>query len=210
MSNHESANDDENIVDDGEANTRISSLAAYHAARTKLDEAVQKITAVSGTALSCQKGCAQCCVGGLEVLPVEVAALEIFLEEEGLASIPIFQEERCPFLDAEEGCSIYEARPFVCRTQGLALRMDDCEEELVRFTVDDKKVAACALNFQERTPAADDILDLTTVQALLTLVNGQFCETFALSPLERLPLAGVAQMVRHELISQGILQEENP
>jgi hypothetical protein len=40
----------------------------------------------------------------------------------------------CAFLDAEGGCRIYGARPYVCRTQGLPLRWleeDEATDEIL-------------------------------------------------------------------------------
>ncbi|MCP4503678.1 MAG: YkgJ family cysteine cluster protein [Deltaproteobacteria bacterium] len=197
---------DNAVNDDGLQEARSSSLTSYFAARAKLDEAIAEKTKLAGDALVCGKGCSQCCVGGLEVLPVEVGAIEVLLEEEGLNSVPLFQNEKCPFLDGDDECSIYDARPFVCRTQGLALRMDDEEQDLVRFSVKETNVAACVLNFTEREPEEDDVLDMGSVQALLTAVNAQFCEEFGYPTTERIALAGVADAILQQLVDQGIVE----
>jgi|GEM_PF-431645 len=196
---------DENLGDDLLQKNAV--LSAYYAARHKIDEAVADKTKLAGDALTCGQGCAQCCAPELTVLPVEAAAIELHLEEEGLGSIPAFRGDACPFLDADDACTIYEARPVVCRTQGLALRVDDADEEgLVRFSTTGGKVAACKLNYTERDPGEDEVLDLASMQALLTAVNSKFCMDTGYPDEVRVPLAALAEQVLGALVEQGIVE----
>lgn len=87
-----------------DVDTAAAELAARHAAR-----------------LRCGPGCADCCVDGLTVFEVEAERIR----KAASAWLPTADPHppgRCAFLDAELRCRIYEARPYVCRTQGLPLR----------------------------------------------------------------------------------------
>jgi hypothetical protein len=155
--------------------SRDAFLVEYEAARAKVDDAVARVTARRTDDLACRSGCASCCVDGLTVLPVEAHAIISHLEHEGLAQLPAPPAGGCPFLDADLRCTIYEARPFVCRTHGLPLRAPVEAASDVRRSltiVDD--VSWCALNFTARAPEQGDVLDATTLQALLTTVDARF------------------------------------
>jgi uncharacterized protein len=100
-------------------------LAALHA---RVDQAAAKLAAMHRGRLACRRGCIGCCVDELTVFEVEAerirrAAPELL--EHGTPHPP----GRCAFLDAEGACRVYEARPYVCRTQGLPLRWIDDELE---------------------------------------------------------------------------------
>lgn len=65
----------------------------------------------------CKKGCAACCHYGVSISTLEVAYIEKHTRhrrlKKGLESQD-FHGEPCPFL-TNDMCSIYAARPFVCR-----------------------------------------------------------------------------------------------
>lgn len=78
--------------------------------------------------------------------------------------------DRCAALEADGRCAIYQARPLVCRSHGLPVRMVSPRGLPV--------VDACVLNFTERGPAeadADCILD----QANLSLTLGAIARAHA-------------------------------
>ena len=81
-----------------------------------------------GNEMNCQKGCAQCCVGGLEVLPVEAEYIKKGIGLLKNAPVPGPSPAHCHFLDGNGSCQIYEFRPLVCRTHGLPLKVS--EEEI--------------------------------------------------------------------------------
>lgn len=91
-------------------------------------------------ALSCRAGCADCCVGGLQIGPAEALAIEQWLTSAGpelrarvaaLAERP--DDTWCVLLDDEAACSIYPARPLVCRSFGLPMRVPDREADRRRL-----------------------------------------------------------------------------
>lgn len=87
----------------------------------EIDDRVARLTERHRSRLQCRKGCAECCVDGLTVFEVEAERIR---RDAGklLASGTPHPAGACAFLDADGACRIYEARPYVCRTQGLPLR----------------------------------------------------------------------------------------
>lgn len=152
-------------------------LLEYLAAREKIDAAADAVFDRRRDDVACARGCSSCCVSGLTVLSVEATAIERHLDEVGLARAPSPPPGGCTFLDAEGACTIYEARPMVCRTHGLPLRMPEAspESRAVRRplkVLDDVEV--CSLNFTERAFAPADVLDAERIAALLLVVEQRF------------------------------------
>jgi Fe-S-cluster containining protein len=148
-------------------------LAEHRAALEKIDEAVARASALAGDELRCRRGCSACCVDGLSVLPVEVALIEASGLRPPLNPLP----GMCAFLDEDGACSIYAARPVLCRTHGLALRMkaepgDEERRGALRVLGDD--VSACELNYTGRSPAAAEVLDANRLLMLLVTVDRRF------------------------------------
>ena len=97
--------------------------------------------------LQCRRGCHDCCVDGLTVFEVEaerIRAAHPRLLAEGRPHPP----GACAFLDGEGACRIYDARPYVCRTQGLPLRWLDRDPS--GATVEYRDI--CPLNELESAP----------------------------------------------------------
>lgn len=77
----------------------------------------------------CKNGCSKCCYTDISIFEVEAsnikkwfAGLSVDQQNEIREKWKIPQTEgSCAFL-RNESCTIYEARPLICRTQGLALR----------------------------------------------------------------------------------------
>lgn len=91
-------------------------------------------------ALACRAGCADCCVGGLQIGTAEALAIEQWLEgasRETRARVAALAERPdaswCVLLDDEAACSIYPARPLVCRSFGLPMRVPDREGDRRRL-----------------------------------------------------------------------------
>jgi uncharacterized protein len=132
------------------------SLSELRALHQDVDVAVGALTARHGAELACRRGCGGCCLDELTVFRVEAERLrEDFAEL--LASGVAFEARTpgprlplvdvpapgCAFLGDEGECRVYEARPYVCRTQGLPLRWfeEDERDEIV------EQRDACPLNF---------------------------------------------------------------
>lgn len=171
-------------------------LAEYLAAREKIDAAARVVFERRKRDVACERGCARCCVEGLSVLSVEAFALQEHLDEHGLSGAPSPPPGGCAFLDGEGACTVYEARPLVCRTHGLPVRMpggagDEGARRRTLPVLDDTEV--CELNFRERAPAPDDVLDGERISALLLVVEQRFRAAAGLEgAYERIPLEALA------------------
>jgi Fe-S-cluster containining protein len=137
-------------------------LAEHRAAIAKIDEAVARAASKAGEAVTCKRGCDQCCVDGLSVLPVEAA----LIEASGLTAPSHSRAEMCAFLDDDGACSIYSVRPVLCRTHGLALKKNESQLPIIE--------SSCELNYTTRRPRADEALDVDKILALLVTVDRRF------------------------------------
>ncbi|MCU0572112.1 MAG: YkgJ family cysteine cluster protein [Syntrophobacteraceae bacterium] len=99
-----------------------------------MEEVVERLSRHHGPRLNCRIGCCQCCVDELTVFEVEALHIRQRFAELLEAGEP-HAEGACAFLGSGGDCRIYEARPYVCRTQGLPLRWIEevSEEEIVEM-----------------------------------------------------------------------------
>ncbi len=81
----------------------------------------------------------------------------------------------CVFLEDDGRCAVYASRPLVCRTQGLPLRYPDglvpVEAIFSRARGGGGAITWCPLNFTERAPSSEDVLDAARVDTMLALSN---------------------------------------
>lgn len=96
----------------------VAWVARLHAL---IDELAAPVTRAHGGLLACRAGCADCCADGLTVFEIEAAAIAARYPELLAEGAP-HEEGACAFLDERGLCRVYDARPYVCRTQGLPLR----------------------------------------------------------------------------------------
>jgi len=167
-------------------------FSEYEAVLHKISEFSKRVSSEYAHELNCEKGCAQCCVSGLQVLPVEAAYVQEGLKSQSAISASPSQKSFCEFLDTSGACQIYSFRPLVCRTHGLPLKMASFESvpSSLSLRVLNDDVVTCQLNFvTDQTPASQDVLSDLQVQRLLHVVNARFCESNQISePLSRVPL----------------------
>lgn len=174
-------------------------------------------------AFACFPGCADCCVAGIRVWRVEfdhigdVSRLEARnLARPPTAPMPLrnisFPERetspifRCPFLDAESRCSIYEARPAVCRLWGAPLLFRQgaaATEPLVREAGQPLRqtqtpgglITCCPKNYRDETPfgklATADTVNMEIVLSALAAINHVYCRKRGSDPTLRLAIADV-------------------
>ncbi|HEX4452859.1 MAG TPA: YkgJ family cysteine cluster protein [Kofleriaceae bacterium] len=118
--------------------------------------------------MQCESGCSDCCVVRLTITEVEAGAIRDLIgtwpagPRAVLAANVAASTTACAALDSAGRCLIYDARPIVCRSHGVPIRMRSPGSLPV--------VEACHRNFTERGPAAADpdcILDQTTLSALV-------------------------------------------
>jgi hypothetical protein len=124
---------------------RFPDVTALHRG---VDAAAAQVEAALPAPLTCRRGCAGCCVDDLTVFEVEAAVIRaLYPDVLRQAAGPV---GRCAFLDADDSCRIYAARPYVCRTQGLALRWFEEEED-----------SGDILDRRDICPLNDAVLDIT-------------------------------------------------
>lgn len=155
-----------------------------------LDAEIARIGTRHGATLSCGPRCASCCLG-FSVLPLEAACLR-----EAIDALPAASREhldrnlaegtdRCPLL-IDELCSIYAARPVICRTQGLPLAYVDEEREAI-------EVSACPLNFpDDHAFAPENLLFMDGFNGRLFELNRAWCRKQGVVPDRRIPLREIA------------------
>ncbi len=127
--------------------------------------------------MQCKEGCSKCCHTEISIFTWEAALIvewfeslsiqmksilyTLWVKEQEIGEDPEGVEKRpCPFL-YEDRCSIYNARPNICRTQGLAL--------LVESNVDH-----CPLNFKKTELPKDDWLDLNRLNTLSSFAQSTY------------------------------------
>jgi hypothetical protein len=93
-------------------------IDAFH---DEVDTLAAKLEREHRGRLQCKRGCSACCVDEITVFEVEAAKIR---DRHGslLASATPHPVGMCAFLDTEGACRVYDARPYVCRTQGLPIR----------------------------------------------------------------------------------------
>ena len=161
--------------------------AAYQDLIAEIDQRIQGLVRqrFSGL-LHCRPGCSECCVA-FAVLPLEAALLQAFLREEGRPAPPSPQEHCCLLL-ANGHCSVYERRPVLCRTQGLALAYIDTDQTI--------EVSACPKNFPEGCSFEQDgLFFMDGFNSRLAVLNLQYCRQTGLQPDCRIALADILASV---------------
>jgi hypothetical protein len=117
--------------------------------------------------MACAAGCHGCCQPGLSVTAIEGAALAALLDalpDERRAALRgralVGEGERCAALDPDGRCAVYAARPLICRSHGVPVRVKDDRHLPV--------VEVCRLNFADGLSSAPaDTLDQTTLSTIL-------------------------------------------
>lgn len=146
---------------------------------SKIADFNEKNETLHSSQMQCKSGCYKCCLVDLSVFEVEANlirewfhALEVN-EQNNLKlkwkNNKVVVEENfhqkkvsaCHFLMGGN-CSIYEARPVICRTQGLPLLYRNEES----FFFD-----SCPLNFTEGAPSSKDCLNLDQLNLMLSQIE---------------------------------------
>lgn len=148
--------------------------------------------------MSCAKGCAKCCHTDISIFTWEAELIvDWFMalgesEKNRLKSLWLHDQQKgedqygkeampCTFL-YDNACSIYEARPIICRTQGAPLFVNDA-------------VDACPLNFTEHFPQKTDWLELSRLNTLSSLVQMNFEAGYSFLNEERIELKDLRKIL---------------
>jgi len=174
-------------------------FAEYEAVIKKVADFSDAVSREHQDEIHCQKGCSQCCVSGLTVLPVEAAYVRAALNKSNrpLPARPL-SPSHCTFLDPHGVCTIYDQRPLLCRTHGLPLKVLPEEAQTASSSpslrVLNAETITCSLNFEAGAPPpAKHILDVQHLQRLLWVVNTRYCQTQAhMSATDRIPMEAIA------------------
>lgn len=115
---------------------------------------------------TCRPGCSSCCQSQLTGNAIE--SLNMARALTGIKVNPRDDEEKCIFLK-EGRCVIYQARPLVCRTQGLPLLYGLADED------NPPELSVCELNFtMVEEISHDSCLNMDRINLALGAVNLQF------------------------------------
>lgn len=99
-------------------------LAGLHA---ETDRRFSTSTSSLDAPIACGSGCFSCCVDDLTVWEVEATRIREWASARAI-QLKIGPTGACAML-RDGRCQVYEARPYVCRSQGAVLRFWDGEAE---------------------------------------------------------------------------------
>lgn len=167
---------------------RADARAALVTLRRRVEEHFTAAQSRSPGAMQCRSGCADCCRVRFGVFGVEAERIASALAELGQRDPDLRARVRTqaddPGHDAcallvDHRCSVYDARPMICRSHGLAVRVRDDGEE---------RIDCCPLNYRDAPAPAASVLELAAVEAPLSVIARMF-EPNA----ERIDLAALAR-----------------
>lgn len=123
-----------------------------------------KVQSKYSAQMKCTEGCAKCCYTDISVFEVESENITEWFNsqsEEKKAELKTLWQTpvsagACAFL-YNDRCSVYEARPIICRTQGAPL-----------FVQSENVLDYCPLNFEAGDPPKEDWLNLERLNTLLS------------------------------------------
>jgi uncharacterized protein len=151
-------------------------LSTYAELCAKVDAFFVAVHARQRAQMACRPGCDACCQVQLSVTTVEAAAVARAVAAlpapararlRARASAP--DAGRCAALEEDGRCAVYAARPLVCRSHGLPVRMGTRRGLPL--------VQSCELNFVTGGPAsapAADILDQEKLSVILHSVDATY------------------------------------
>ncbi len=124
-----------------------------------------KVLAKNSQQMDCKKGCSKCCQTDISVFEIEADRIRDWFKSQAstdkvnllkLWSLPSGNGS-CTFL-VNDSCTIYDARPVICRTQGLPL-----------YVSSENSLDYCPLNFKSGDPEKSDWLNLERMNTLLSI-----------------------------------------
>ena len=166
----------------------------------KIDHHIEQVRLRNQSAIVCKSGCSDCCVGGISVWRVEYENICEYLKNLPVEFQPSQKKDKCPFLNNLDLCSIYTARPIVCRLWGTPLLfgpgedfLPDANEISKKITSDEGVLTCCNKNFTGdnslKKLEAVDIINLDLVLSTLAAINHVYCKERDFDPTERFKLS---------------------
>ena len=171
----------------------MEGFQSYRELIAKVDAQWRRSRKQLGERIRCAPGCSDCC-RHISVFPVEAVRLALaVIELPGNRAAALRRraagadpDGACPLLDEDGRCALYEARPVICRTQGLPLLIG--EEGNTR-------VCACPRNdFSQAPIPAGAIIGLERLNTLLATVNRLFVQRHLPGAPERLTVAAALEI----------------
>lgn len=165
---------------------------AYQRLLTSLALETTRLEQLLGSTISmhCRPGCSSCCQR-FSVLAIEAACLARAIStlspetRERILRQAEEEQEHCPCL-LDGLCAIYQARPIICRTHGLALAHINEELEAI-------EVSACPINFGDDFAfGQEQLLFMDPNNEELRTVNLAYCRLRGLQPDQRIPIREIA------------------
>lgn len=123
----------------------------------KLDAFFAQSFAKNASKMKCAEGCDLCCQVERSVFAIEAQAIRQYVAAHGLAQTQENQLGHCAFLK-DGKCSVYGARPSICRTHGLVLKHQEGHSH-------------CDLNFTQGLPPTQDWLSSETADTVLSTLQ---------------------------------------
>jgi hypothetical protein len=152
----------------------------------KVDAFFLRVADRHGTDMACATGCSDCCHVQLTITRVEAGAIRDLVSrwprEQRASLADTGPTSRCAALDPDGRCRIYDARPLVCRSHGVPIRMRRGGLPVVQ---------ACHRNFVDTAPDPDCILDQATLSTTLLAIDAVEAPDDPTGPPRRVELTGL-------------------
>lgn len=168
----------------------VQARERYRELCAKVDAFFARVKARHAADMQCAAGCDGCCRTRLSVTPIEAAEIADAIadlapeaRQRAAARARHDAPDRCAALDEDGRCAVYAARPLVCRSHGLPVRLVS-ERGL-------PVIDACVLNFTGSGPAAADadcILDQTNLSLTLGAIARAHAAETGGDPGERIAI----------------------
>ena len=177
-----------------------SALGEYRAVQDRVDAFFDVVLQRrEPEAMRCASGCDQCCHVELSLSAIEAMQVRDHLEANPEIADSLQSRQavagRCRMLSERGQCDIYEARPLVCRSQGLPLLYPHgiIPVEAIMGRGLDKSggspgdITWCPLNFQNPSsaPIRSEVLDAATIDKMHSLINAKWCKAQKVDRLHR-------------------------
>lgn len=145
--------------------------------------------------MSCKKGCDQCCLN-FSVFPIEFDAIQQQVQQEYPEvlnrSLPEPSDDKCVFL-SDHQCTIYNARPIICRTHGFPLLY-------MNEDGDQWELSHCELNFtnvEDNYFNEENTWPQDTINSKLFMLNKAYIENNPECEHKELDLIPLSSLLKH-------------